>query len=271
MRKTGILLICCVLLLCTCSVSAAQEESAGKPDASIIGIETSYFFNDLYGTHYIYFGRPTCLECVTFEPHLESYLDRSGWVVYYYNTAYWKDDPMYDQIMERYHVAAVPVLVKTVNGAFRELYQFDPDAGEAEIQTQLDAFFGGAKARLFPVTTQSGFPVQFHDYLFTLTFALMCFNVGSLFYRRKALICGRGSSLLWIIINATLIMVLHGMIAGFGFGFALQYEAAPATGLFAQLGTWTWLLVTPLLYFVLIGQCVSIKIKRDAGAETPEQ
>lgn len=270
-KQIVFLLICFVMLQGTCSVSAANEENTSKSDNFIIGIESPYFFNGISGTQYIFFGRPTCLECVTFEPHLTSYLDRSGWVVYYFNTAYWKDNPRYDQILEQYHVTAVPALVKTMNGEFRDLYQFDPDAGEEDIQTQLDAFFGGSKSKLFPVTSQSNFPVQFHDYLLTLTFFLMCFNVGYLMCKRKAIISTQLSPLLWTAINATLIMILHFTVASIGFGFALYYEAAPATDLFAKIGTYTWLIITPLLYFVLLGQCLTIKIKRDARAKATEE
>ena len=71
-------------------------------------------------------------------------------------------------------------------------------------------------------------------------------------------------------IQATILIVLHFSIAGFGFNFAMQYEAAPDSFWFARIGTWTWLLVTPVLYFFSIVLCIriGIQIRNEKTAES---
>lgn len=150
-----------------------ESTSSAQTSGRIIGISSQYFFNNLHGRYYIYFGRPTCVSCVEFASYLEKYLDESGWVVYYFDTEYWKDNPRYDLILEKYQVTTVPLLVETMDGEFRSYYEFDPDASDAEIASQLDNFFAKRGSPLFPVTTQKNFPLQFHDYLLAFTFFIM--------------------------------------------------------------------------------------------------
>lgn len=61
-----------------------------------------------------------------------------------------------------------------------------------------------------------------------------------------------------ILINSTMLIILHGMIAGFGFSFELTYEANPDPSLFAKIGQYTWLIITPILYLVIIFKCISL-------------
>lgn len=259
------LALCFIAVQFILTVSATNDNDSVERQARIIGIETSHFFNDIYGTFYIYFGRPTCPECVEFEPYLQEFLEKNHQVVYYYNTSYWKDDPQYDRILSKYHVDSVPLLVKTVNGEYRDAYQFDPDATAEEISQQLDAFFI-QRSTLFPVTEEENFPVQFHDYLFTFTFFLMCLNACYIVFKRKDLAAQRsGSPLGWIVLNSTVLFALHIAIAGFGFSFAMQYEANPATGLFAKIGTYTWLTLTPILYLIILVFAVNIRIRQNAA------
>lgn len=256
------LLICFTVALLIVNVSATNDDSPVPEQERIIGIATSHFFNDIYGTFYIYFGRPTCPECIEFEPHLLEFLEENNQVVYYYNTSYWKEDSQYDQILAKYHVDSVPLLVKTVNGEYRDIYQFDPDVTDEETKSQLEDFFI-KRSNLFPVTEKGNFPVQFHDYLFTFTFVIMCINACYLVLKQKELaVSARRSPLAWIVVNSTLLFALHIAIAGFGFGFAVQYEATPTTSLFSKVGTYTWLTITPLLYFITLGLAIKIKIKQ---------
>lgn len=259
---------CLSLAVLTCfgvSAFAAEAITSAAPEKYMIDIETSYFFNDVIGTYYIYFGCPTCLECTEFEPYLLDALENNNQVVYYYNTSYWKDDPRYDSVISEYHVYSVPLLVKMVDGEYRGTYQFDPDASAEETKMQLDDFFI-KKSTLFPVTGERNFPIQFHDYLFTLTFFMMCTNVCYLILKQKDLAAsGRKSPLGWIAVNSTLLFALHIAIAGFGFGFAMQYEASPPSDLVAKIGKYTWLTVTPILYFIILGLAVKIILKQDVA------
>ena len=272
MRK-GIkwLIIFFVAMQLTMNAFATNNVSPTANQERIIGIETSYFFNDLPGTFFIYFGRPTCPSCVEFEPYLLEALGNNNQVVYYYNTSYWKNDSQYDRILSKYHVNSVPLLVETVNGEYRDAYQFDPDASADETRIQLDNFFI-KRSTLFPVTGVKNFPVQFHSYLFTFTFLIMCSNACYMVLKRNDLAGDvHRSALAWIVVNSTLLLALHIAIAGFGFGFAMQYEASPATGLFAKVGTYTWLTLTPLLYFITLGLAIKIKIKQNIAKRDKSQ
>ena len=248
-----------------------ESTSSAQTSGRIIGISSQYFFNNLHGRYYIYFGRPTCVSCVEFASYLEKYLDESGWVVYYFDTEYWKDNPRYDLILEKYQVATVPLLVETMDGEFRSYYEFDPDASDAEIASQLDNFFAKRGSPLFPVTTQKNFPLQFHDYLLAFTFFIMVCNVSFLLKRRRSLIESESAfPMLAAIVNSTLLMILHFSIAGAGFSFGIQYEAVPDERLLAKLGTYTWLLVTPALYFALLAICASIKLSQNSRKNKTE-
>ena len=79
-----------------------------------------------------------------------------------------------------------------------------------------------------------------------------------------------------ILINSTMLIILHGMIAGFGFSFALTYEANPDPSLFAKIGQYTWLIITPILYLVIIFKCISLIVaiaerKNNSGPGIPDQ
>ena len=52
-----------------------ESTSSAQTSGRIIGISSQYFFNNLHGRYYIYFGRPTCVSCVEFASYLEKYLD----------------------------------------------------------------------------------------------------------------------------------------------------------------------------------------------------
>ena len=268
MKKIIKLLFVCLLAThFSIIASATNENLPNTQQPNIIGIETSHFFNDIYGTFYIYFGRPTCPECIEFESHLKDFLKDNNQVVYYYNTSYWKSDGQFDSILSKYHVDSVPLLVKTVNGDYRETYLFDPNATPEEIKSQLEDFFL-LKSKTFPVTEENNFPVQFHDYLFAYTFVIMCINVCYLLFSRKDLMTTMCKApLIWVIANSTLLFALHIAIAGFGFGFAMHYEATPSTSLFAKIGTYTWLTATPLLYLVTLVLSMRIIINQNESKQ----
>lgn len=253
------------------NVSAANEDNSGANSERMIEIETSHFFNDISGMFYIYFSDSTCPECVEFEPYLLECIEHNNQVVYHYDLSYWREDAEHDRILSKYHVDSVPLLVKTMNGEYRDAYRFDPDATADETKAQLDEFVL-EKSSLFPVTEEKNFPIQFHDYLFTFTFMIMCINLCYLAFKQKDLVTRvNGSPLVWIVVNSTLLFALHIAIAGFGFGFAMQYEANPSTSLFSTIGTHTWLIITPLLYFITLGLALKTKIKQlEAKEDMPE-
>ena len=98
--------VCIVLLLCAAG-SPETNNSKGVED-SIIGIGDLEFFSE-QGNYIVYFGRPTCIDCVKFEPTLLAHLESTGHEVYYFNTDYWKNNPEFEDILSNYQVDSVPM------------------------------------------------------------------------------------------------------------------------------------------------------------------
>lgn len=242
------------------SFSDNSENAEGMGE--IVGIESLIFFDDLPGTFYVYFGRPTCPDCVEFEKHLNAYLENNRWTIYYFNTAYWKDDPRFDNILNKYNVYGVPSLVEIVNGTYSAEYQFHPDDSGDEIQKQLKIFFKNPGMELFAITSKSNYPIQFDSNLHTFTFLITGINLLYLFLKRKDLIKRKDSSFVaMLIMNSSLLFALHCAIAAFGFSFAMRYEAEPDLKLWACVGRYTWLTITPVLYFIIL--LLGAKILKD--------
>lgn len=241
----------------------AQEET----DGTITGIESMIFFDDLPGTFYVYFGRPTCPECVDFENHLNAFLETNPWTVYYVNTAYWKENPRFDSILRRYHVDGVPALVEIVDGDYSKDYRFRPDDSGEQIGEQLQEFFKSPGQRIYAVTSKSNYPIQFDSKLHAFTFFLMSGNLLYLFLKRKHL-AERGNSMavLAVMGNSTLLYALHRAIAGFGFNFAMRYEAGPAPGIWAAIGRYTWLTVTPIFYLIIMILGIKTLVRSSYGS-----
>lgn len=239
--------------------------SADTSKGQMIEVDSLIFFAELPGTFYVYFGHPACEECDTFETYLQNFLRENRQTVYYFDTEYWREGAQYDTVMKKYHVDSVPVLMRIFNTDFQAAYEFNPSDKEETVREDLQDFFGKEQSMLFPVTSEN-YPVQFDSRMQAFTFLLMGFSLLYLLLRKKEIIQKKLTSLLIIFsINATLLFVLHLAIAGFGFNFAIHYNANPDHGLLAWLGTRTWLTVTPVLYVAVLAVCVAWqrKIKRE--------
>lgn len=117
----------------------------------------------------------------------------------------------------------------------------------------------------------SGQPfTRYGDSFFALTFLIMAFDAGYLFFRRKRLIAQRTAAALLIsAVNATLVLVLHIMIFRSAFSFALITGAAQESGTLAAFGRATTLL-TPILYLVVLGLCLKIRAGQYGDNEVRE-
>lgn len=248
-----------ILLLFPLPAYGNHSSSAEFQTASdIIGITDGTFYLDLKGTDYIYFGRPACSECLEFETLLESVLAENQWVVYYYNTADWKESPKYDYVLKRYHVDWVPLLVKTLDGEYVSDYRYDPSQPE-QAKADLEAFFIPKETGIGAVTTESNHPMDFSGKLLGLVFLTMAGNVFYLFFRRKKLGEYKGKGTIGItILNCSGLLILNYMIGVTGFGFGLQYGAAADDSILAQIGTRTAMFITPALYIVILFLCAWI-------------
>lgn len=226
------------------------------------GISSITFFDDMPGTFYVYFGRPECPDCVVFEDYLKEFLQNNHWVVYYFDTAYWKDNSRYDSILRKYKIDGVPALVKVVDKELTDTFCFDENMDDQEIAAELDGFFGEKTSGLFPVTSANNYPIQFSDNLHAFTFILMLANLLFICFRRKEILEKKLTSVLvFLTASATILFAFHWVIAGFGFAFAIHYDASPDTGVIAEIGKWTFLTVTPVLYVILLILSAKIQIK----------
>lgn len=264
----------------TFSVAAMEAGTQPKETEKIIGIESSSFFHalkrDYKEVFYVYFGRPTCLECIEFEEELETFLETSNWVVYYYNTEYWKDDPQHTNILSEYHVDSVPALVKISFGEYESSFTYDPSVASSEVQAQLNQFFPPLPVGILSVTDKS-YPIQFHDRLSAFVFLLLAANALYLFFAKKELVQKKPKfMLLFIFITSSILAWLQTYIFSLGFSFTMAYEASPANDFLSQLGG-IGLMISGPLYIAICFLCIYIKgaqlsTKKDAdiSAKQPD-
>ena len=65
---------------------------------------------------YLYFGFDDCPYCKEFRPILEKELTQTGETAYYYNTKKRVNDANYDEVLDTYGIAFVPILIKLEDG-----------------------------------------------------------------------------------------------------------------------------------------------------------
>ena len=65
---------------------------------------------------YLYFGFDDCPYCKEFRPILEEELAETEQTVYYYNTKKRAKDVNYDEVLDTYGIAFVPILIKLEGG-----------------------------------------------------------------------------------------------------------------------------------------------------------
>lgn len=260
-KKAIIILAAVFLLVSTIHVFAGTNPSV-NPDEQIIEVESMTFFQDLPGTFHVYFGYPASPECVEFEKHLKNFLQESSWTVYHCDTVNLKDDAQYDNVLKKYKIGSVPVLVKIIDSEFYAALELDSSTSEKEIRKELHDFFGKEDLKGFPVTASNNFPTQFDANLHTFTFLIMGLMILYLLIAKKEIMQKQLTSVLILIsLSSTLLFALHLAIAGFGLNFAIRYNAAPDARVWARIGTVTWLTVTPLLYLGILALCISIQYK----------
>ena len=89
-----------------------------EANSSIVAIanETEYEEVVAQDVSYIYFGFDDCPYCKEFRPILEEELMETGQIAYYYNTKKRVNDVNYDEVLDTYGVAFVPLLIRLENG-----------------------------------------------------------------------------------------------------------------------------------------------------------
>lgn len=239
------------VLLCAASYNPETEENEFAEDY-IIGIGDITIFLQSKNS-IVYFGRPTCIDCVKFEPTLLKYLAQAEKKIHYFNTQYWKDAQEFEDILSRYQVDSVPMLVAIRDGTFVDRFLPDVSLPTGELEAQVEKFFqrNEVEKMSLEMVNDMGHPVQFTNYFETFTFILTTFNCVSMIvaYKKHKI---KDSCTLRLFINATIIFALHIVICIFGIQYSMWAEAEPSTHIFAQVGELTWLFVTPFLYIVTV-------------------
>ena len=108
-KKLSFLLFLSGLLLVACGKEG---------DSQIVAInnETEYEEEVAKDVAYLYFGFDDCPYCKEFRPILEKELTQTGETAYYYNTKKRVNDANYDEVLDTYGVAFVPLLIRLENG-----------------------------------------------------------------------------------------------------------------------------------------------------------
>lgn len=134
-----------IILICFLPYNYFRQNRVYDAEESMIGIDDLSFFDHLLGEFIIYFGSPTCPECVVFETYLLSALEETETKVYYFNTSYWKGNERFDEILEKYRVDAVPLLVYINEVGFVETFNFQSGISDDESREDLRNFLSRAE------------------------------------------------------------------------------------------------------------------------------
>lgn len=108
-KKLSFLLFLSGLLLVACGKEG---------DSQIVAInnETEYEEVVAQDVAYLYFGFDDCPYCKEFRPILEEELAETEQTAYYYNTKKRAKDVNYDEVLDTYGIAFVPILIKLEDG-----------------------------------------------------------------------------------------------------------------------------------------------------------
>ncbi|GAA0234530.1 thioredoxin family protein [Metaclostridioides mangenotii] len=106
-------ILCIFILLLTVAVVGCTIDSTSK-HGELKNIEKLSFFNDLKEKDdeiIIYFGNEECIFCKKFKPILLDVIDEDNKNIYYFNTEKLRNQSMYSDIIESYHIEQIPKLI----------------------------------------------------------------------------------------------------------------------------------------------------------------
>ena len=73
----------------------------------------------------IYFGRDSCPFCKQFNIALASIVSENSYMIYKFDTDYWRDHEYFDRILEKYQVTQIPTIVRVVGVNEFETFIYD--------------------------------------------------------------------------------------------------------------------------------------------------
>ena len=84
----------------------------------------------LYRYFYIYFGRPTCIDCRNFEQYLLDVLSENNIEIFYFNTDYWRNREGTQDIYSRFGIENVPQIIRIDSEGNISRYNYDQENGD---------------------------------------------------------------------------------------------------------------------------------------------
>ena len=66
--------------------------------------------------YFVYFGRPSCPNCIKFQRYINNNDYRLPKKIYYFNTDYWRKSGATNKICKEFNVKEVPSLIKIKSG-----------------------------------------------------------------------------------------------------------------------------------------------------------
>lgn len=83
-----------------------------------IKVETirDIFLFDSDKEYFVYFGRPSCPNCIKFQRYINNNDYRLPKKIYYFNTDYWRKSGATNKICKEFNVKEVPSLIKIKSG-----------------------------------------------------------------------------------------------------------------------------------------------------------
>lgn len=85
----------------------------------------------------VYFGRPSCPNCIKFQPTLKRMITENKTTVYYFNTDYFRENELLTEeelskIFQRFTIEEVPLMVVLTDGSLTDMFNPNRIYNEAE-------------------------------------------------------------------------------------------------------------------------------------------
>lgn len=91
----------------------------------------------------IYFGRPTCPQCVQLEDYILVGLESMGdeFSIAYFNTDAWRDHELFSDVLEKYHVLSLPYVIYIRENSVCDVLQISDIEDEQISIQEVETFF----------------------------------------------------------------------------------------------------------------------------------
>lgn len=104
---------------------------------------------------YVYVGRPTCPGCVKIERALIKHGVSIGSDLAYhlrcFNTDRWREDPLFRDVLDKYHVQGVPFIFYLENGSIVDILRISDIENHKKTLAEMYAFFGKDRTKEAPI------------------------------------------------------------------------------------------------------------------------